>query len=60
MKKIVHHAKMSKIAAMTAIFCKQNSLIYISKTTALCLGVPKYGGISRPHTLGNPLPNTVG
>ena len=29
MTKIVHDAKMSKIAAMTAIFCKQNSLIYI-------------------------------
>ena len=29
MTKIVHDAKMSKIAAMTAIFCKQNRLIYI-------------------------------
>lgn len=60
MKKIVHHAKMSKIAAMTAIFCKQNSLIYISKTTALCLGVPKYGGHKPPPYLGEPPPKHSG
>lgn len=60
MKKIVHHAKMSKIAAMTAIFCKQNSLIYINKTTALCLGVPKYGGHKPPPYLGEPPPKHSG
>nr|DAM71337.1 MAG TPA: hypothetical protein [Caudoviricetes sp.] len=59
--KCVQDVDFCKIAAMPAIFGKQNSLIYIyiSKNNALCWGVPKYGGLKRPIRLGSP-PQHVG
>ena len=44
-----------KIAAMPAIFGKQNSLIYKQKQR-IVLGCPKVWGPKAPHTFGQPYP----
>ena len=44
-----------KIAAMPAIFGKQNSLIYKQKQR-IVLGCPKVWGPKAPHTFGQPSP----